>query len=223
MMETTKTPSFHLGELVALVSLAEPEEQNWGEDTFILFQANFVGTIQLLASVIQGLPPETLTADGRTLQQKDLEALGKGVDYASLEQGLLNHDEFMAGYHSILSAPVATETEKQPDRYLSYHFGVFLAFVHCMEKGSGLYHHDTPKGEDQYFLLRLNFSNTLNMIQNSVKNLPAVAFYRGKEITLDQIKRIYETINTNILSPEILEKLAFVQGYEKVIADFEGR
>lgn len=239
MDEMLKTNSYLLGELVSKVQeveeilVSKSQATAWREDSFILFQANFANTAALLAQAILQLPEETKVESGEIHGRFHLEQEMKNINLSYLEKGGFQKEEYTLGYCGQALPATPTTGQSLPDNkeitgkentLLSRDLGGFIALAHCMEVGNGTYRGKSEElyGEDIFFLLNLNFENTIGMLQHGISNLPSSVFFRGENLSKEELKAAYEPLANQELSPAILDKFGFVQGYDAVIARYHG-
>lgn len=246
MEEKMKTDSFFLGQLVAMIKKADPIQQSWDENAFVLFHANFNSTMGMLIKSIQTLYKES----PQSLSQ--LESKLKSLDFSLLEKEGVDEGQFLKGYESDglfldLAETKPTQQDKMPnpvmavsqaplssnfptyieknantDREMSRSLGHFIALVHCMELACGTFHGtaESMNGKDIFFLLHLNFENTLKMVINGIHNLPQQVEFKGKTIQLEQVKDASALLIHRDLSAEQLDHDSFLKAYDKLVAEY---
>lgn len=225
MMERYNCASATLGEMVAMVEEIEEKQGGtaWGEETIILFRANFDSTMTLLCSAIKRLKLTEESLYTPSDFQQHLSALDKEEEFCLDEEG------FSRGYYQKKGIDYPLKKDNTPKKplepegnpTLSWKIGEFFALVHCMEFGSGRYQEEELEGEGVLMMLALNFSSTLSMLQQGIQCLPEEAYFHQTKITLAQVKETWEPLAKEEISPAIINHASFLDGYNGQVAQYK--
>lgn len=227
-MDIEKVASFSLGEVVAMVGELEQKQGGtaWGEETIILFHANFISTMTLLCSAIKKL---NLTEDC-PYQPADFQQRLTHLNQDNLEDFTIEEAEFCRGYYEKkgIPYPIQRETVVNPslkpegNLALSLCLGELFALVHCMELASGNFQGevDDLEGEGILMMLHLNFSSTITLLKNGIRSLPEETSFHGTKITLDQVKQAWEPLTHDEITPDLLNNAGFLDGYNQKVSEY---
>lgn len=218
-MEPQGNPSYQLGQVLELLQVMEetlpqskPKGKEWADQLLPLFQANLESTLQMVLKACSTLPPKVTVSDGRECTLSQVETLVKSIDFAKIQGGNINDEDYLSGYHGDPAPPQSWTTASH-----SFTLGVFMGQLHCMEQASSTSSDSATPAEDAYLMLNLNFSTTLQMIMKTIGTLPKTTQYHGKEITLEELKVAYDALDMDILTQSSLSKEEFEQGFQTVL------
>lgn len=246
MEDINKKVSFHLGEMVSMVEEIEKVQGGtaWGVETFILFRANYLSTLDMLVNAIKNLPEH----DGLPYCSLEFQMRLEEILLRTEEEILMDEEFFLKGYEEIkgeqiqISAPLHLDLEEGEDfpeasapqleeifpldeeqDELSFVLGEFMARIHAMESATGCQQSAQSQldGEGVFMILQLNFENTITMLKQGLQTLPEKVKLHGKTISLLEVKSTWEILAKQDISPEILEKEAFLEGYNRLVAQYQ--
>lgn len=191
--------SYLLGRFVGMVQAMEdavagvvPKGEHWGEHLLPLFTANMESSLDLFGKIISHLPSSQWIR-GREVSLEDVKQVFQRLDIGLLTEGILEK-EYIRGYHQWFDGELPCESVEEEGLQggdTSFHLGVFLANLQCMEEYIAYRGGFVPecKIENILLLLELNFDSSMQIVDKVLSTLPETVVFKGQEVSIAQLRK----------------------------------
>lgn len=222
-VEVDCTQSYLLGRFVGMVQGMEdavagatPKGEYWGEQLLPLFTANMASSMDLFGKIISHLP-ETQCIRGREMSLEDVKQVFQRLDFDLLTEEISETD-YIRGYHQWhdrdITSDSGTPTGLEGGN-TSFHLGVFLANLQCMESYISYQGGFVPacKIENILLLLELNFDSSMQIVDKVLSTLPETVVFKDKALSIAQLRSTRQILEQDGISDSSLDVEQVKKGF----------